>query len=286
MRSTDETLLHPTLALLRKLMAGRGPERLERVVVRPGWTAVLGTGGACGAAMNFIGSPEAFGAPALDEAKVLGWAGRSLFEVAEAGLAATSWQERAIGVASLSALSQPFLEPSALARRGLEAWDGDFGDLVRPEDRVLLVGFGGMVNRLRGRCRELHVTDLRPQEAFLARVLGTGASYSPADVLVHGPEANETLLREVDAVAITGSALVNGTLAGLLAAVGRARLVAVYGASAGFIPDVLLEHGVHLVQSHRITDPAAFERGALLELGLEPVIKRSQAFQCVRRRQG
>ncbi len=289
MDTTLKGLLLPTLARLRTLFSVSPecvPGHLRMVVVKPGWTAVLGTEGQCGAAMNFTGHEGSFGPTALDQDWVQSWVGAPLLDLAAEALLRPSWQERAIGVAALSALSQPFLSPSALARRGLQVAEGDFAAEVRPSDVVALVGYGGMVGRLLGRCRELHVLDLRPREAFQALAIGARIFHSPEDVRVHGPEDHPEVLGMADALALTGSALVNGTLADLLELAPRARLRMVYGASAGFIPDVLLEAGVHLVQSHRVRDPLAFETGMLREMSLEAVIQRTQTFQTLRKLMG
>lgn len=55
----------------------------------------------------------------------------------------------------------------------------------------------------------------------------------------------------------------------LLGYVLKARFVTICGGSAGFIPDVLFEHGVHMVHSSRISDPDAFERGMINDLKKE-----------------
>jgi uncharacterized protein len=282
MTSTLDTILLPTLDRIRALYAstaGACAGRMRALVVKPGWNVVLGTEGQHGAAMNFSG----YEGSSLDTDKVRTWVGMPLFGVAQLALQCVSWHERSVGVAALSALSQPFLTPNALGARGIAVTDRDFSSLLEQEDRAALVGFGGWVSRLRGRCREVHVTDLRPRNEFQAMVIGDAITYSPDWVRVHGPEDNPEVLGRADAVAVTGSALVNGTMADLLEHARRARLVGVYGASAAFIPDVLFERGVHLVQAHRVSDPQAFEQGMLEEMSLEGSIQRTQIFQTLRR---
>jgi uncharacterized protein (DUF4213/DUF364 family) len=286
MDATLETVLLPTLGRLRSLYASQPGGRqghLRMVVVKPGWHVVIATDGQCGAAMSFAGFEQVPGAP-LDPGRVRRWVGTPLLDLAEHTLRSESAPERAVGVAALSAASQPFLAPAALAARGIEEADADFAQSLRPDDCAVLVGFGGMVSRLRGRCRELHVTDMRPRQEFQAVVMAESVGYGPAWPHLHRPEENPDILGRADAVAITGSALVNGSFAELLAWSSRARLVSVYGASAGFIPDVLFERGVHLVQSHRVSDPRRYEEGVLEEMGLEPVVAKTQTFVVLRRR--
>jgi uncharacterized protein (DUF4213/DUF364 family) len=123
---------------------------------------------------------------------------------------------------------------------------------------------------------------MRPRREFQALVIADSIAYSPGWVQVHEPKDNAAVLGQADAVAITGSSLVNGTFADLLGFARKARLVAVYGASAGFIPDVLFACGVHLVQAHRISDPERFEEGMLEEMSLEAVVQRTQTFLTLR----
>jgi uncharacterized protein (DUF4213/DUF364 family) len=282
MISTLDTILLPTLERLDSLYtstAGVHAGHMRALVVKPGWNVVLGTEGQHGAAMSFGG----WEGSTLDTEKVRTWVGMPLFDVARLALRCASWHERSVGVAALSALSQPFLTPNALDARGISVAGGDFLHHLKQEDCVALVGFGGWVSRLRGRCREVHVTDLRPRREFQAMVVADAITYSPDWVHVHGPEDNAEVLRRADAVAITGSALVNGTMVDLLEYSRRARLVCLYGASAAFIPDVLFERGVDLVQAHRVSDPNAFEDGMLNEMNLEATIQRTQTFQTLQR---
>jgi uncharacterized protein (DUF4213/DUF364 family) len=74
---------------------------------------------------------------------------------------------------------------------------------------------------------------------------------------------------------------VNGTFDELLHYTRKARLVAVFGGSAGIIPDVLFASGVHMVQSSRISDPDAFERGMIYDLNMEAVMQSTQTQQTI-----
>jgi uncharacterized protein (DUF4213/DUF364 family) len=75
--------------------------------------------------------------------------------------------------------------------------------------------------------------------------------------------------------------LVNGTFDELLSYVKNARLVTVYGGSAGMIPDVLFERGIQMVHSSRISDPAAFERGMIYDMNMEAVMQNTQIQQTI-----
>jgi uncharacterized protein (DUF4213/DUF364 family) len=261
------------------------PGRLLKVALKPGWNVVIGTNGQSGMAMSFTGSTDAFGEARIDLERLKTFVGKDLFEVADTYLASSSWQERAVGVASLSALSQPLLLPAQLKKRGFEVPEKSehFGEMLQPEDIVAVVGYGGGIPQLIGKCRELHVTDMRPRTAFQSILVGQEIEYTPKEVFVHPEKDNKEVLGKASVVIITGSSLVNGTFADLMSYRKNPRLTIAYGASVGMIPDVLMEQGVDAIHAHRVSDPAAFESGVLREMNMEAVIQRSQQSQTIKR---
>jgi uncharacterized protein (DUF4213/DUF364 family) len=261
------------------------PGKLVKAGLKPGWNAVIGTHGQCGMAMSFAGSSDAFGEPKMDLERLKTYVGKDLFDVAAAYLKSTSWQERAIGVASLSALSQPLLDPTQLKKRGFEVPENSdhFSAMVNPEDIVAVVGYGGGITQLIGKCKELHVTDMRPRTAFQSILISNQIEYSPREVQVHTEKENQEVLGKASVVIITGSSLVNGTFGDLMSYAANARTVILYGASVGLIPDVFLENRVDYIHSYRVSDPAAFENGVLKEMNMEAVIHNSQTSQAIRR---
>lgn len=56
-----------------------------------------------------------------------------------------------------------------------------------------------------------------------------------------------------DVVLITGTAIANGTIDHLLDLTKKAKEVAIIGASAGILPDVLFDRGVTLIGGVRVT---------------------------------
>lgn len=279
--------LKETLDRLRGLYSeyGRMPGSLAQVALKQGWNVVIGTGGQCGMAMSFTGWTDVFGEPRLDMAALGDSIGKNLFEVASERMDSDSWQERSISVAALSALSQPFLTPSALEARGFEVPpdNPDFASSLRADDIAAIVGYGGGVVRSLGRCRELHVLDMRPRESLLTTLISAnGIERAPSGVIVHPAEENREVLGKATAVSITGSTFVNGTFDDLMGIARTARLVSVYGASAGFIPDVLFECGVHMVHTSLISDPGAFARAVTCELNMEQVMRQTQRQQTIR----
>jgi uncharacterized protein (DUF4213/DUF364 family) len=257
------------------------PGTLTRIGLKSGWNVVIGTDGQCGMSMNFTGNEEAFGKTSLDIEQVKLYVGRNLDELAENCINSKSWQERSIGVAALSAMSQPLMQPSALAERGIKVLEsgGGFASLLKPDDIAVMVGYGGGVPNLIGKCREVHVTDMRPRDEFQTLIIDDAVTYYPTEVIVHTEPENKEVLENATAIAITGSSLVNGTFKELAGYAKNARLVTTYGASASVVPDVLFKYGVDAVQSFILTDPAAFEDGMINERSMEPVVHRTQKSQ-------
>jgi uncharacterized protein (DUF4213/DUF364 family) len=280
-------ILERTLGELGILYKTRSlePGIFVKAGLKQGWNVVIGTGEQCGMAMSFAGREDVFGRQQLDLQRLQSFIGKDFFAVAAAYLGSESWHERSIGVAAMIALSQPLITPQSLLDRGIEAeTEGtDFAGFLSPEDVVAVVGYGGGIKRLIGRCRELHVTDLRPPADFQTMLVTDKLiGFVPGEVTVHQQEDNKRVLSMATAVSITGSALVNGTFDELLSYAENARLVSVYGGSAGMIPDVLFASGVHMVHSSRISDADAFERGMIYDMNMEAVMQSTQKQQTIR----
>jgi uncharacterized protein (DUF4213/DUF364 family) len=107
--------------------------------------------------------------------------------------------------------------------------------------------------------------------------------YGPKVLSIHSERENEFFLSRSDVVILTGSSLVNGTFAELLAYSRRARSVGLYGPSVGIIPDVLFEQGVDFVLSHRIRDPERFRYDMVNDIDMETALKTSQQLQVIRK---
>jgi len=260
------------------------PGFFAKAGLKQGWNVVIGTYGQCGMAMSFAGREDVFGKQQLDLNKLQTFIGENFFKVAESYIESESWHERSIGVAAVIALSQPLITPRSLLERGFEIpeVDMDFASCLRPDDVVAVVGYGGGIKRLIGKCSELHVSDLRPREDFqTVLVTDQRIGFVPEGVVIHSKNENKDVLGRATAVAITGSALVNGTFDELLSYIKNARLVTLYGGSAGMIPDVLFSSGIHMVHSSRISDPEAFERGMIYDLNMEAVMQSTQKQQTI-----
>jgi len=153
--------------------------------------------------------------------------------------------KRTPGLAVLNALSQEYMREHPGSYH-LD-FETDIMDLMSPDKstRVGLVGyFYPMINKLMSAVGELIV--LEKSEALLAGSYPFTMTGDPAE------------LERCDKVLMTATTVLNDTLAGLLPHCRNAGFVGVMGPTAGFLPDVLFDLGVHAVGSTWIDDPALF----------------------------
>ena len=279
----EMTVLEKTFHWLERLYEREGLDagKLDTIGLKPGWTVVKGGNGLCGTAFRFTGPHKVYEGNEADPEAMKRFVGKGLMEAAAENLHSSLIPLRSLAVASLSALSQPLLTPEALMKRGIRIWDGpDYVEAaIRPEDIVTLIGYGGMVQNVLGRCKELHVADMRPPETLLTTIIGETVRLEPSQVRLHGAEDDEALLGRSDVVIVTGSTLVNGTIDELLRCAASARSVGLYGPSASIIPDVLFEEGVDFVLSHRVLDPERFVEALMNDMNMESALRKYQRYQ-------
>lgn len=159
--------------------------------------------------------------------------------------------KRAIGVATLNALSH-LLEDKGGAEGYVVTVGRDALDEmpITKGTKVVLVGaFEPYIRRL---------SQLGADFCVVERHLETlrGADR----VRYRAPEAAQDAFKEVEVAILTGSALVNHTMDGLLDAVSGPCRVVVAGPTASLYPLPLFRRGVEVVGGIRITDPARMIR--------------------------
>lgn len=245
--------------------------------LNPGWNAVIGTHGCCGVAMSFQENNPLYGTEEThqDLEYLKTCTGTSLFGVAAANLSEAPLSRRSIALAALNALSQPFVTDDMLVSKGYQV-GLEVKELIRSDDYMVIVGYGGLVKSYAGRCGELHVTDQRPPETFRTTIVGRDIRYGPAGITVHSAEENKEVLQEADVAIITGSTLVNGTFEDVAGYAKNARIRALYGSSAQLIPDVLFENGINIAMSVAISDPVRFEYDMLNAPDMETALRKHQ----------
>lgn len=152
----------------------------------------------------------------------------------------------AIGVAVLNALSHYLLENGLSQEYDIRyGRDGlDFMEIGSHETVCLVGAFTPYIRRFKTSGNQFFIIEktpepLRPEEMRY---------YKPTS---EGPRA----LSESDVVIITGSAIVNHTIEGLLHHTKPDSRVGIIGPTASMLPDVYFKEGVDILAGVRITDP-------------------------------
>ncbi len=210
------------------LLSSLGEQHLVDVRIGLGYTAVMLEDGSVGVAYTFRENATA-GCSVFKGRRPL--VGRTTTEVLDY-LGSIDALESTVGLAAANALAN---------RPAPEQQEGDILEMltVGSEDQVGMVGyFGPLVAPLEKRVRAL--TIFERNAARSNRVL-------PAE------EALERL-PHCDVAIITSTALVLGTLDGLLEAASGCREVALVGASTSLASAVFASHGVTLLSGVTVTD--------------------------------
>jgi uncharacterized protein len=156
---------------------------------------------------------------------------------------------RGLGVAALNALADICWRrrphPEAELRIGVDAFDAAE---ISPADKVVLVGaFVPFLRALKQRRQPFTVLERNPATL-------------KADEMPFFRPAQEagSVIPEADVVLITGSTLINDTLADLLALRKPAARVTVVGPTVGLLPGAFLRRGADILGSVRVVEPDAF----------------------------
>lgn len=182
---------------------------------------------------------------------------------------AKSWdiKEAIIGFATLNALSQIVIDQNS---QNYEILNGDVIEYINltRNDVVALVGYiGPLVPRIRANSKKLYILERTPSRREEGILPDT---------------ACDQILPTADVVLITGTAIVNGTIDHLLELAKNAREVAIIGATAGILPEVLFDHGVTIVGGVKVVDVARMMQ-VVSEGGGTPALKTAVKFVTTKR---
>ncbi len=197
---------------------------VKEVRIGPFWTGVRSR--YCGMASTTFKHEHASRNP-VEEAGFL--TDKSAIELCRYALSA-SLLESSIGMAAINSLTEVDLNRC----RNVNA-----GNVLEEEGKgkkMAIVGHFPFVDRLREIASKLWVVERRPQSGDL-----------PAS------EA-ERVIPQADVVAITGTALINGTMDSLLKLCRQDSLVMVLGPTTPLTP-IWFDHGVDLISGTRVTNP-------------------------------
>jgi hypothetical protein len=215
------------VTIIDELLATLPPdEAVKSVRVGAHWTAVCSRH--CGLASTLTGNQPHGHSKVRDVGRLHFKSAHELAEYARSD----NLLEASIGAAAINSLID--VDESRVV-------EVNAGDVLLQQGRgrqVALVGHFPFIPQLRASARELWVIEQQPT-----------ADEFPA-------EAAADLIPKADVVAITGTALINQTLDGLLALCDPKALVMILGPSTPLSP-VLFDHGVSLLSGAQVVDEAA-----------------------------
>jgi uncharacterized protein (DUF4213/DUF364 family) len=219
------------MALVDELLGAVGDGLVEDVRVGAHWTAVVVNDAGqlrCGLAATLGGSHHGGGPSVRDAGHLLDHSARELAQMVRSDRPT----EVAIGMATINALLPQWKQ----------AWTDLNAETVLAQHgtgkSVALVGHFPFVDRLREEVERLWVLELQPRDGDL-----------PA-------EAAPDVIPQADLLAITGTALLNGTFEELLSLRQPHALVMVLGPSTPLSP-ILFTYGVHWLSGSVVTDQPA-----------------------------
>jgi uncharacterized protein len=248
----DDAILLETIDGIRQTLGSDLDHiTVERAALGLFFTGVTLDSGFAGASATPLRSiPEAVCCPSSAMAfpftgKLRGKPARSL--LAEA--TADSGIRRAVGVATVNALAAMCWErrpsPEVELRVGVDAYDAA---AIQPDQHVVVVGaFVPFLKDLKRTGHRWTVLEMDPATLKGEELKHYRHASEAADVM---PTADVTL--------ITGTTLLNSTMADLLALCRPDARVVIVGPTVGLFPDAFLRRGVDVMGGVQITDPDAF----------------------------
>lgn len=231
----EKKVLFTLIEELKKALGSTLEEiKIEDVRIGIAYTGVLLSENSGGMACTLL--HEFSGCPAMGFSVTL--KGKKADQIVELAFSKNPL-EAAVGVATVNALSQILLnrEPEKY-----QVSSDDILELIRPEDRVSMVGyFAPLVPKILKITEKLTVLEKKDIKASKVRILPS--------------EKAEEVLPNSDVIIISASTLVNGTFDTLLALRGKAREVVLLGPSAPLCPSPFFERGVTAVMGTMIIEP-------------------------------
>jgi len=262
------------------------PGTLVMVGLKQSWNAVIGTNGQCAMALNFKGHHAIYpDDEPQDFIKIIQhYTGASLIEFAGSMLNLGTIGGRSLCLAALNALSQPMINKERTEALGLCFSTTELHEGITSDDIVTIVGYGDLVRNYQGVCRKLHVTDIRDRKSFETTIIKKeSVEKGPKNLYIHSERDNKAVISESDVVLITGSALINNTFDELVGYATRARIIGVYGPSAGLVPEFFTNNKINFIRSVKITDHARFLDGVINDVNMEAAVKNIQQTYCIRK---
>lgn len=172
--------------------------------------------------------------------------------------------KRSVALAVANALSCEVNAPGELEKRGFGISAASDRSFLHPEDSVVLIGAGMLLQESAAICASVNVVDMRPRASLQSLLIEAGgARMGPEKIQFHSVEDTESLVARADVVGITGCALENDTLFDIARLPRRAREFVVFGPSAQVPMELFDSLGVTRVVASRIIDAKSLIAGML-----------------------
>ncbi|MEM4576570.1 MAG: DUF364 domain-containing protein [Candidatus Nezhaarchaeales archaeon] len=229
-------LVEELINTLLTLKPENGEIRAEKVIIGLGYTCVLTENGYIGLCQTLLGELNVRCCRIGNKAGTL--AGSKMRDLVELS---KSWDlgERIVGVASINALSAPYIAES----KGVKLLKGNLVNYIdlRKGDLVVMVG------------------NMRP---FKEPIKEKGCNLIVLERSPHLMDddtfpdlAAEDVVPKADVLIISGTSIANGTIDRLLKLAKRAREIALTGPSASACPKVLFDNGITVIGCVRVLEP-------------------------------
>lgn len=171
---------------------------------------------------------------------------------------------RSVALAIANALSCKLNAPAELEARGFSISEPTDRSFLRPEDTVVLIGAGMLLQESAATCASVDVVDMRPRAALQSLLLNArGECYGPGQVRFHGVEDTANLAARADVIGITGCALENDSLFDIARMPRKAREFVIFGPSAQVPMELLAALGATRIVTSRIVDTRSLIDGML-----------------------
>ncbi|NMB40828.1 MAG: DUF364 domain-containing protein [Firmicutes bacterium] len=166
---------------------------------------------------------------------------------------------RSVLVALYNALSRPFMDKEHLSSIGCKIKHGTSNTQesssagVKAGETLTIVGFGGMVRSLSQIAKRTYVTELKPEFFRATSISSEGIVRGSGSYTLVSAAEGEKYFKKADTIYVTGCTLVTDTMDEILRQC-RGKKIIVYGATASFLPQPLLERDVNTIQTTIVRD--------------------------------
>lgn len=245
------------------------PSNISRIVHTNKWNIVFTEKNHLGMAFNFTGEHNIYNEDIdIEQIKKLkNYIGKDIYSLVEYLLSFDNIQMRSFCLASINALSQSIMGEKDLEYRNIELLPNNDFEFINEDDVVTLVGYGGVVDKIKGRCNEFNVLDMRPDSSMKTLVIDESIRHEPEDINFNNGKDNGHILERTDILIMTGCTLVNGTFKELISKAKTARVIGIFGPSGQIIPEYLFDEGFNYIISNRINNIDGFYENIINPMG-------------------